>query len=78
MRRSARRPYRLVSVGVSGSVLYIFTGLRDGGPSRRHPRAHACAGMPRPNRAETLRRRAFALLARVAAVLATLLREVAP
>ena len=63
LRRKPRRPYRLVSVGVPGSVLYVSTGLRDGGPSRPRTRAHTGAGMPRPNRAETLRRRAYALLA---------------
>lgn len=78
LRRKPRRPYRLVSVGVPGSVLYVFTGLRDGGPSRPRTRAHAGAGIPRPVRAETLRRRAFALLAGLAAVLTALLREVAP
>lgn len=78
LRRAARRPYRLVSVSIEGSVLFVLTGLREGRPMRRRARAHAGATDPGKRRTKTARRPAFSLAAGAAAVLTAAMREVEP
>lgn len=79
LRRKARRPYQLVSVDIPGSVLYVFTGLRDGGASRPHARTRARGrGYTPPGLRQDVETAGVSLLAALATVLTALLREVEP